>query len=63
MVARGGESNDDTDEGDEQSSEMERLRLWAMIVDECTIENFGVKMVSRQKHAGLCAGNKRKVKC
>lgn len=49
LVARGGESNEDTDEGEEQSSETERLRLWAMIVDECTdtVENFGVKMASR----------------
>jgi hypothetical protein len=34
-----------------------------MIVDECTVEKFGVKMASRQKDAGLYAGNKRRVKC
>lgn len=63
LVARGGESNEDTDEGDEQSSETERLRLWAMIVDKCTVENFRVKMASRQTDTGLYAANKRRVKC
>jgi hypothetical protein len=33
LPGRGGESKDKTEEGEEQSSETDRLRLWAILVD------------------------------
>lgn len=30
LLTRGGESKDETEEGEAQSSEMDRLRLWAI---------------------------------
>jgi hypothetical protein len=32
LPSRGGESKDETDEGEAQSSETDRLRLWAILV-------------------------------
>lgn len=32
LPSRGGESKDETDEGEVQSSETDRLRLWAILV-------------------------------
>lgn len=45
LSSRGGESKDETDEGEAQSSETDRLRLWAILVIkrrevvECLNEN------------------------
>jgi hypothetical protein len=34
LPARGGESKDETEEGEVQSSDTDRLRLWAILVDD-----------------------------
>lgn len=42
LFRRGGESKDETDEGEAQSSETDRLRLWAAILYDRVIELSGI---------------------
>ena len=41
LFTRGGESKDETDEGEAQSSETDRLRLWVAISQNLVVELLG----------------------
>jgi hypothetical protein len=42
LFTRGGESKDETDEGEAQSSETDRLRLWVAILYNLVVEVLGI---------------------